>query len=445
MSKKNILKGTLILTVAGLATKLLGFYNRIFLTRLIGVKEIGVYQLIFPLYMLAFSLSCQGISITLTKQIAYYFGSKKTKNAKQVFILGTAIACTISIFLAFIIYSFSNTISYYILKNIECAPLLKILSIAIPFVSVKACINAFFVGVDRPVFQGISHFIEQIFRIGITYVLSLLWSTDRLNAKAAVIAVVFGEIAATILALFCYSLTRKDYFGKSENNIRNISEKNDRKEIITLFVKDSVPITINNVLLTLFSSLEAIILPSVLYSYYLNGEKALEIFGMITGIVIPFLLFPATITTSLSTMLLPAVSYAKAKKDDKTISQVLRNSMFFCITLGVFSWIFYNLCGEFVCQFTFNNKIAGSLLAKMGFLCPLIYIAGNLSAILNGIGKTFNNLIYHVISIIIRIMFTVLLVPNYGVTAYVAGMTISYVILDILMVFSVKPDKNYSS
>ena len=81
----------------------------------------------------------------------------------------------------------------------------------------------------------------------------------------------------------------------------------------------------------------------------------------------------------------------------------------------------------------------------MGFLCPLIYIAGNLSAILNGIGKTFNNLIYHVISIIIRIMFTVLLVPNYGVTAYVAGMTISYVILDILMVFSVKPDKNYSS
>ena len=57
MSKQTIIKGTLILTITGIATKLLGFYNRIFLTRLIGVKELGVYQLIFPVYLLAFSFA----------------------------------------------------------------------------------------------------------------------------------------------------------------------------------------------------------------------------------------------------------------------------------------------------------------------------------------------------------------------------------------------------
>ena len=52
MSKRTIIKGTLILTITGILTKCLGFYNRIFLTRLIGVKELGTYQLIFPLYIL---------------------------------------------------------------------------------------------------------------------------------------------------------------------------------------------------------------------------------------------------------------------------------------------------------------------------------------------------------------------------------------------------------
>ncbi len=58
MSKRTIIKGTLILTITGILTKCLGFYNRIFLTRLIGVKELGTYQLIFPLYILGISF-CQ--------------------------------------------------------------------------------------------------------------------------------------------------------------------------------------------------------------------------------------------------------------------------------------------------------------------------------------------------------------------------------------------------
>ena len=83
MSKNLIIKGTLILTIAGILTKLLGFYNRIFLTRLIGVKELGVYQLIFPIYMLAFSICCQGIATTLTKQVSFYMG-KNSANKRRL-------------------------------------------------------------------------------------------------------------------------------------------------------------------------------------------------------------------------------------------------------------------------------------------------------------------------------------------------------------------------
>jgi len=45
--KKMIFTGTLILTLSGFLARILGFYNRIFLSNLIGAKELGIYQLIF--------------------------------------------------------------------------------------------------------------------------------------------------------------------------------------------------------------------------------------------------------------------------------------------------------------------------------------------------------------------------------------------------------------
>ena len=85
MSKRTIIKGTLILTITGILTKCLGFYNRIFLTRLIGVKELGTYQLIFPLYILGISFCCQGIATTVTKHVSYLLGKQKQAETRRLY------------------------------------------------------------------------------------------------------------------------------------------------------------------------------------------------------------------------------------------------------------------------------------------------------------------------------------------------------------------------
>lgn len=445
MSKNTIIKGTLILTIAGIATKLLGFYNRIFLTRLIGVKELGVYQLIFPLYLLAFSISCQGIATTLTKQVSFHMGRKCPNDARRVFRYSLLISLTLSIIICILMRQAAYPLSLYILKNTDCAPLMRIITIAVPFISVKACINSFFVGIDKPAYQGISHFVEQIFRIGVGYLLAAMWSADRINAVLAVTAVVSGEIAATLLAVVFYRIyVKKNHNGKIARSDSAMKESafSTPSSILKRLFRDAVPITVNNVMLTLFSSFEAILMPAMLYYYYADSDTAMEMYGIVTGIVIPFLLFPSTITTSLSTMLLPAVSYASAKKDTRAIKSALANSVMFCLLLGACAWLGFILFGGFACEFAFGNKYAGTLLRKMSFLCPLIYLSGNLSAIMNGIDKAFQNLIFNIISIIIRILFSVTLVPTYGLSAYVCGMAVSYLVLNILLLTSVRSMKN---
>ena len=61
MSKNSIIKGTLILTAAGLLTRIIGFFYKIYLSGLIGARNLGVYQLIFPVYGICFTLYASGI------------------------------------------------------------------------------------------------------------------------------------------------------------------------------------------------------------------------------------------------------------------------------------------------------------------------------------------------------------------------------------------------
>lgn len=432
LSKKTIIKGTFILTIAGIATKLLGFYNRIFLTRLIGVKELGIYQLIFPIYILAFSFCCQGISTALTKQVSHYMAKNKPLYARHVFKNALFISFFLSLAAFLTVYFFSDYISIYILKNSRCGELLKIISLAIPFVAIKGCINSFFMGLNMPGYQGISHFIEQVIRIGTAYILSLLWVSEKINAAMAVTAVISGEIFAAICAALFYLRYKR------KNRIISKTMIHKRNSLVKIFIKDASLMTANNLLLTLFSCFEAIILPVMLFKHYASQDIAMELYGIVTGIVIPFLLLPATVTTSLSAMLLPAVSCAKAIKNPNKLARTILYSVSFCCFLGIITAIMYYMLGEWICTFAFKSPLAGTILKNMCFICPLIYMSGNMSAILNGLDKALLNLLFNIINISIRIGFILTLVPLYGIKAYILGMTVSYVFLNLSMLTACK-------
>ena len=62
----RFMKGTLILTAAGLMVKILGSVNRILLSRLLGGEGIGLYQIAYPLYLLLVALSSAGIPAAMS-------------------------------------------------------------------------------------------------------------------------------------------------------------------------------------------------------------------------------------------------------------------------------------------------------------------------------------------------------------------------------------------
>lgn len=435
ISSNPVIKGTLILTLTGILTRFIGFYNRIFLNNLIGAKELGIYQLIFPLYIVAFSITTMGNELALTKLVSEFMGRNDEKSARSFLSTCLIINLTLSTMTSVFFCTNANFLSSKLLNTSSCGDCLKILSIGIPFMSAKGAIHGYFLGMKRSDIHGISDFIEQIVKVfGLYIIATYLTKKTVFTASFAVIGIVIGEIASFLYSLF----TLLNYFHKSSKaHTKCCCPSNLNKQpiytqkIISIFLRNSIPLTANRFILTLLQSTEAILIPTFLLNYYHDWALSLSTYGIFSGMAFPFIMFPATITNSLSTMLLPAVSGAHSELKTKYLNRIINKSLCFCLLIGISSATVFFLSGNMIGNLVFHNKEAGIFLYRLSFLCPLIYLATTLASILNGLDLATHNLMLTVLATGIRLSSILLLVPRYGMHGYIFGLFVSYIFLTL--------------
>jgi len=65
-----LITGTLLLTLAGLFSRVIGFFYRIFLSQTIGAEAMGIYQLTIPIHILTISLTSSAIQTAISRFVA---------------------------------------------------------------------------------------------------------------------------------------------------------------------------------------------------------------------------------------------------------------------------------------------------------------------------------------------------------------------------------------
>ena len=432
LSNHLIVKGTLILTITGIMTRFIGFYNRIFLSDLIGSKELGVYQLVLPIYILAFAICTYGNELALTKLVSQY----NNKQVQHVFFrCCTVISFSCSIIISFLLYCYADFISIHFLNTPDCAGCIRILCYGIPSISLKGCIHGYFLGKQDSSVHGISDLIEQTMKILSLYILiTLFFPHQKYNAEFAIYGIVCGEYISLL-----YSLYRYVRFLRTEknNNLNHTTCTYTNRELYKIFMKNAFPMTLNRFAITLIQSVEAILIPAALLAYYHNENESLSVYGIIMGISFPFIMFPATITNAMSSMLMPAVSCAKGENNNKTLQKIVEESVHFCLLIGIFSAIFFFIAGKEIGICFFHNETAGVYLQQLSFLCPLIYLSTTFASILNGLGDITRNLTQTLIATAIRIFFILFLIPKWGTNGYILGLFFSYLILSYMASYRV--------
>ena len=81
----QFLKGTMILTISSIVVKVIGALNWIILSRVMGGEGIGLYQMGFPIYLMAITVSSAGIPVAISIITAEKIAKEDYIGAQRVF------------------------------------------------------------------------------------------------------------------------------------------------------------------------------------------------------------------------------------------------------------------------------------------------------------------------------------------------------------------------
>lgn len=422
-----LLFGTALLTATGLASRIIGFFYRIFLSHTIGAHGMGIYQLIFPVFSLGMAFCGAGIQTAVSK---YTAEASDSKDKPQVYLYaGMLLSLGLSLACATFLSMNAEWIAVSVLDEPRCGKLLRILAISLPLACIHSCINGYYYGLQKTAVPSVSQLIEQVCRVLSVYLIYHISGSQgkTVTAAIAVWGIVCGELAG---ALFSLTFVR---FSKCTRYFSTALQK------IFIF---SVPLTANRVLVNFVNSVEAILIPICLKSYGYENQDALSLFGILTGMAMPMILFPSVLTNSISVMLLPSVSQAKAQKNKALIYRTIRRTIESCLVLGFASTLFFLLTYSLIGQYLFANTLAGVYIRTLSFICPFMFLCTTLNSILHGLGYPAATLLINLGSCLIRIAFIWFLVPMYGIRAYLYGMLASQVAAAVCAIFLINRIKD---
>ena len=217
--KQTIIRGTFILTFTGLLTRVIGFFYRIFLSRTFQAEGVGLYQLIFPVYALCFSLTSAGIQTALSRIVAKYKALNQEKTCQNALKTALFLSMILSFAALIVVQKRAEPIASTILQEPRCAELLTSMSLAFPFAAIHSCICGYYLGMKKTEVPAVSQLLEQLFRVlSVVFLCQIgLHFSMGTPVTIAVLGMVCGEIVSAIYSIFMLHETLFSPSGKLQD------------------------------------------------------------------------------------------------------------------------------------------------------------------------------------------------------------------------------------
>jgi stage V sporulation protein B len=128
-------------------------------------------------------------------------------------------------------------------------------------------------------------------------------------------------------------------------------------------------------------------------------------------------------------MLLPHIAAAQSDNAFDRINSSAGFSIRYSLYIGIlFAGLFLRF-GNRIGPVVFGNELAGSFLSVLAWLCPFLYVSGTAGSIMGGLGYTKTTFFHSSVSLIVRLLFVVFLIPRMGIRAYLYGLLGSELVL----------------
>jgi len=419
VSKDTFLRGAFILTMAGIIVKIIGAANRILLSRLLGGEGIGLYQMAYPIYLLALSISSAGLPVAISIMVAEKNAIRDYIGAQRVFrISGIALTVTGLAFSALLYVSAGWLVDTGLVRDPRAYWALIALSPAIFVVTIVSALRGYFQGLQQMTPTAVSQIMEQLVRVVtmIAFAVLLLPYGLEYAAAGATFGAAPGALAGLLVLLGYYYTdrhARKRALLQQDTSLPRERLTSILKRLIVL----ALPVSLANIMLPVVANIDLFIVPHRLAVAGYSVEESTELFGYLTGMATSLVNLPTILTASLAASLVPAVSAAFMKHDTERIYQRTDVAMRIANLLTLPSFVGMAVIATPISQMLYATPNAGPSIRIMSLGIFLLGIQQVTTGILQGMGRTAIPLINMVASAGVKIVlgWTLTAIPWLGI------------------------------
>ena len=416
------------MTLTALLLRTIGMFFRVWLSGRIGSEGMGLYQLIFSVYMLAATFATSGITTAVTRLIAEELELGTAASVKRILKRSVTLALIIGAVSALLVYVFSDFIALNWIKDIRAARSIRILSLSLPFMGISSCIKGYFYAVRRAATPSAAQIIEQLIRIAVIFAVIDAYSAKGLEYACAAVLIA-DTIAEALSCLFVYIGYLRD---KRKLGSKIGARAAPPYSVVRKLVAISAPIAGGRYLTTLLRTVESLLVPGCLAISVGSRNDALSIYGAFRGMAMPVMFFLSAFLTAISTLLVPELSSALSTGNRQQISSSVKRTMHITMSVSMLVGGVFFAFGEDIGKAVYGTNEVGYFIVALAPLVPLMYMESVITGVLNGLDQQTHIFVYNVVDSVLRIILIYVFVPRYGVSGFIAVTVVSNLLTPLL-------------
>jgi len=411
----KFISGTLILTLSGFVVKAIGSINWIILSRILGGEGIGIYQMAFPIYLLALDISSAGLPIAISIVTAEKLAKEDYLGAQRIFHVSITMLCMTALFLSIVVF-FGSTfiIDYGYIREARAYYSLIALAPAIFFTTIIAGYRGYLQGWQQMTPTAVSQIVEQLVRVVIMLGFAALLMPYGLDyaAGGASLGAGAGGVAAFLVLLY--------YYYKLKRHLPETTKTFPKEKISSILhrlVVLAIPISLSSIMLPVVSNLDLFIVPRRLEVAGYATAQATTLFGYLTGMSVPLINLATILTAAMAMNLVPTISHFFTLGDKEEIYAKTASAMRIALLVTIpFSVILYVMARPIV-TFIYNAPAATDATQAVAIAICFLGIHQITTAILQGLKKPKIPVVNMVIACVAKVACNWFLVaiPAFGI------------------------------
>lgn len=411
VNRKRLIMNTALLTGSSLAMSAISMAFQVWLAGRIGSAGIGLYQLVLSVAFLCTTFAVSGIRFATTRLVSEELGHERSWSVAAAMRRCFAYSLFFGLSAMAVLFSFAEPVGFLWIGDARTVKSLKLIAFSMPFLSLSSVMSGYFTACGRVWKPTVVHLGEQLITIG--FVAYFLAHSPAGDIEKNCAAVMLGNVCGDVISFVCMLL----FYLTDRHSVRDYSAQ--KLKLTSRMLKVALPLAVSAYARSALSTLEHLLVPRGLKAAGFSADRALSGYGVIQGMVLPIVSFPACILMALAELIIPELTEAQVRGNDgdisKTVSSLIKKGLGYSSAVALVLFVFADKLGVRI----YSSPEAGDYLRLLAPLIPIMYTDMVADGCLKGLGQQLWCMGINLLDALLGVLLVWQVLPVFALKGYI--------------------------